>query len=504
MTDASVASALRSQERLAVIEAPAGCGKTFQGSAYAAEAKAAVGNGRVLVLTHTHAACDVFAARAGGGRHIEIRTIDSLIAQIASAYYKGLGIPADASAWARAYNGYDELAAKVAGLLTRSRMIAHALVHRYPIVICDEHQDCSEHQHAIALALHGAGAFSRIFGDPMQTIYAGKRKAGDAAAKRWLDLKNAADRFEVLDTPHRWEGNAEPLGKWILEAREKLRTGKQVDLRGRLPPGLCVIYADNEAPRFDRYQLSSAARRPIDLLVKKGGPLLLLAAHNQMVRALRGFFGRSLPIWEGHTRDALGKLTAGVRAASGNAPAVAALVTDFMQDISVGFSATSYADVFKDEVAAGCTASRRGKPATIQALARTVVAQPNHRGAAAVLVRIRELIATDRAFAGVKIDHYRELADAIRIGDYDDCEQGLTEIARRRTYSRPAPPERCISTIHKAKGLECANVLLMPCDARHFPDNPSSRCLLYVAMSRATRTLTLVVSQSDPSPLFRF
>jgi superfamily I DNA/RNA helicase len=134
-------------------------------------------------------------------------------------------------------------------------------------------------------------------------------------------------------------------------------------------------------------------------------------------------------------------------------------------------------------------------------LARTVIVQPDHRGTAMMLARLRELIETDSAFAAIKIDHHREFNDAVRIGEFADCEEAVTEIARRRTYSRPAPRERCISTIHKAKGLECANVMVMPCDARHFPDNPSNRCLLYVAMSRAMQSLTLVVSKTNPSPL---
>jgi hypothetical protein len=483
-----------------VIEAPAGCGKTFQGSSYAADARQGVGDGRVLVLTHTHAACDVFAARSGGGTRIDIRTIDSLIAQVASTYHVSLEIPHDAAAWARKHDAYDELAGKIAALFSRSPMVPRAIAQRYPIVVCDEHQDCSEHQHAIALALVDAGALMRVFADPMQSIYGDKRKAAEAA-RRWLDLKSKADQFEELDSPHRWNGGAEPLGDWILESRECLQTGKQLDLRGRLPPGLRVIVAENEAPRFDLYQLARDVRKPIDTIAKQPEPLLVLAAHNATVRALRGFFFRSLPIWEGHTRDALARLTTGIQAATGDARSLASLLTGFLQEIGVGFSASAYGDTFESEVAAGCTASRRGKPAALQELARTVIAQPDHRGAAAMLTRVRELIDTDPAFAAIKIDHHRELNDAVRIGAFPDCEQAITEIARRRTHSRPAPPERCISTIHKAKGLECARVMIMPCDARHFPDNPSSRCLLYVAMSRAKQSLTLVVSRAGPSPL---
>jgi superfamily I DNA/RNA helicase len=71
----------------------------------------------------------------------------------------------------------------------------------------------------------------------------------------------------------------------------------------------------------------------------------------------------------------------------------------------------------------------------------------------------------------------------------------------QRTYSRPAPPAKAVSTIHKAKGLECDAVVVMPCDARTFPDSQEACCLLYVALSRAKSRLMLVVSRNAPSPL---
>ena len=102
MSDVSVAAALRSDARLVVIEAPAGCGKTYQGAEYALEAASLVGRGRILILTHTHAACDVFALRTSGiGRRVDICTIDSLIVQIAGVYHSSLQLPPDAGAWAR-------------------------------------------------------------------------------------------------------------------------------------------------------------------------------------------------------------------------------------------------------------------------------------------------------------------------------------------------------------------------------------------------------------------
>ena len=144
MSDTSVAQLLRSDEPLVLVEAPAGCGKTFQGAAYAGDVAETLGQGRLLILTHTHAACSVFAERTKrSGGHVEIKTIDALIGQIASAYHNTLGLPANLASWGYKNNGrgFGILAEKVAALLNYQPMISRALARRYPVVICDEHQD---------------------------------------------------------------------------------------------------------------------------------------------------------------------------------------------------------------------------------------------------------------------------------------------------------------------------------------------------------------------------
>jgi len=88
MSDEEVAALLDSNEPLVVVEAPAGCGKTYQGANYARHAATRLNTGHVLILTHTHAACGVFAKETReASRRVEIRTIDSLIVQIATAYH---------------------------------------------------------------------------------------------------------------------------------------------------------------------------------------------------------------------------------------------------------------------------------------------------------------------------------------------------------------------------------------------------------------------------------
>ena len=493
MADAAVAAALRSTARLVVVEAPGGCGKTFQGAAFAADVSSTLGAGRLLILTHTHAACGVFGDRTKGLSNLEIRTIDSLIAQIAEAYpERGLiagGLP-----------DYDRNGRWVAGLLKRRPFIADVLARRYPMVICDEHQDASAEQHAVIASLHGAGAKVRAFFDPMQRIYgAGATQAQSQADDRRLaDFRAAADVAESLNVPHRWSGGREELGDWILKNRTRLDEGGKLRLTGKLPLGLRVVFAENTAQRNLGFRLDSRDRRWLDPAFNGLQPLLILTHHNDTVQAIRAYLGRSIPIWEGHTRSALPALVQSL-AASGDAAAVAKAAVVFVQGVCTGFSDNQFAKRFRDEVASGCAKPARGKPALIQALARRIVDQPNHMGVAAFLQDLHRASKSQAEFAAVHIDYPREFWEAVRIGAAPDPQMGLAEQSRHNAQTRRLPPVRAISTVHKAKGLEAPNVVIMPCDGTTFREK--DRRLLYVAISRASRNLTLVVSRANPSPI---
>jgi hypothetical protein len=505
MSDESVHAALRSDAPLVLVEAPAGCGKTHQGADYARDV-AAGRTDRLLILTHTHAACSVFAERTrGSSSRVEIRTIDSLIANVAGAYHLGLGLPADVPTWARRTpDGYRHVALRVAALLEQHPMIAAALARRYPVVICDEHQDCTGDQHALGMALLNQGARLRVFADPVQRIFKETPLAGSNPTHDWDALTKQAHVFEELDTPHRWRSGCPDLGSWTLLARAALKSGGKIDLRNSLPASVSIVVSENQARRNMEYQLAPTDRRAVDAFTRSLASLLVLTRYNDTARSLRAFFNRRLPLWEGHTRSALDKLVDAITAANADCPALAAAVVTFMNDIGKGFSPSAFGDRFEKEVREGCTARSRGKPATIQELGRFLLAEPDHRGVAKLLARLAELKQGDADFSDIEMDHGREFWEAVKLGNFEDIDTGFAEITHRRTYGRPKPPDAAISTIHKAKGLECGNVLVMPCDAATFPDREDARCLLYVALSRARERLMLVVSRTNPSPLFQF
>jgi DNA helicase-2/ATP-dependent DNA helicase PcrA len=499
MSDASVHNALRSGALLVAVEAPGGCGKTYQGASYARDVADSIHPGRLLILTHTHAACSVFHSRTLGlGSNVEIRTIDSLVSELTDAYHPGLGLPPDTADWARREkNGYDKLAVKAAALIKRFPAIAATMSRRYPVVICDEHQDSTSHRHAIVMALHGHGSRLRLFADPMQQVFEQKTAVDGYPPLDWTGLTATADAFEELDFPHRWKDGCPMLGAWILKARNSLKDGGTLDLQTGLPPSVVLVRAENEAKKILEYRPERKQRAPIDQFEKTSASLLILSRYGDATQSVRATFSRRIPLWEGNVRPALERYVDALTAANEDRNAVATAITVFVQATATGFTGTDHVKTFLEDVADGCARKRSGGRAAVQQLARLIVDEPNHVGAAKVLAQI----AKDSAFSAVQLDCRREYHEAARLARYECPQSGFREIARLRTYTRPQPPPRAISTIHKAKGLECKNVIVMPCDAKSFPDKPLARCLLYVAISRASHRLMLVIPQSNPSPL---
>jgi len=507
MTDEEIFTLLRSDNPLVVIEAPAGCGKTFQGASYANSVAQVNKSGRVLILTHTHAACSVFSDNTKDVKSkIEIKTIDALVSQIATAYYKTLGLPKDPVTWARqnGNDGFTVLAKNVSRLLDLNSIITSVLVERYPIIICDEYQDSNLEQHNILMSLYNAGAKLRIFGDPMQRIYGTRSdKAIVQDRNRWANLKEEG-KFGDLENPHRWSDGSSALGKWILEARNSLLIGNPIDLTTALPKGLVALRVDNVARNPKGYQFNREQRRAIDHFLKGNSEYLILASTNNIVQELRAAFYRRIPIWEGHTRNSLSILVDDISESCGDVNKIAESVVQFISQVTTGFSRSSFGNRFIKEVKNGCEVKTRDKPKCLQELGRYLILNPNHHGVSKLLSSLKLLITKgDFGFNDIKIDYNREFNDAIRLTDYDDPVIGFSDITKKRSYSRPKPPKRCLSTIHKAKGLQCENSIVMACDKKNFSSSNYARCKLYVALSRAKSSLILVVPNDDPSPLLK-
>ncbi len=85
---------LHSDAPLVVIEAAAGCGKTWTAAKFAKEMSSRLDHQRVLLLSHTHGACGEFHRRcAGPGLRIDVETCDSFALKVVGPYATALGLP---------------------------------------------------------------------------------------------------------------------------------------------------------------------------------------------------------------------------------------------------------------------------------------------------------------------------------------------------------------------------------------------------------------------------
>lgn len=508
MSDVIVAEALDSDHGLVLVEAPAGFGKTFQATEYSSAITKALEDGRLLILTHTHAACTVIRSRlAKNSSRAEVRTIDSMIVEIARRYHASLGVDSDVHMWIQTHGadqGRKRLSRRVAIFLASNTNILSTLSQRYPHIIVDEHQDSSDQQHKIIMLLHQAGSTLRIFADPMQAIFPRGDEWG-AWNARWEALKSIAGATVSLETPHRWRRANPQLGEWIKRARQVLQSGGTIDLTGTLPQGVTIMAVSLQAQSRKQLTVGNAERVQIDRLVSRSDKILILASQNDMVRALRSFFNRRLAIWEGHTRSSLDSLARSCHDHIGNASEIAAAVVTFIQSVAIGFSKSNgYSERLIQEVATRCVKPSRGKAGQIQLMAQYIIDSPDHIGAARSLQVLRDAMQFDQAFrTQIRLDLRDELNDAIRLAQFATVEEAIVTLSARRARSVRPIPDKAISTIHKAKGLEFPHVLVIPCDGAHFSDSPRNRRLLYVAMSRATDALTLVFNRADISPLFK-
>ena len=68
----------------------------------------------------------------------------------------------------------------------------------------------------------------RVVGDPLQSIFA-LLDQNDVC--QWHEVEAHFTTVAELSTPHRWSNRNEPLGAWLLDLRRRLIAGEDIDLR---------------------------------------------------------------------------------------------------------------------------------------------------------------------------------------------------------------------------------------------------------------------------------
>ena len=486
----SVGNLLHSDAPMVLIEAAAGCGKTWAAANYAKEIAPRLNGKRVLLLSHTHAACGEFHRRCDVPG-IEVDTCDSFALKVAAPYAQALGLPYPlVSSLGRADGvSFSTVSEKAADLVERSPTIACLISAQYPVIILDEHQDASSTQHRLVEALRRAGGSRvRIFGDPMQALHFSPADFVD-----WDALKRNCDSFAELTEPHRWK-DAPELGNWITAARKTLSSGGAVSFSDA-PREVQFRRIDGLAGRnkLKDHQRASEMLRGFFDASPKGQRSVVLAYLTDMVWALAQAAGWRVTVNEGATLDHLSGLLEMAESSGADRASLASAFMDFVEQIGSGLRKPMRESILR-RAGAQLNVDKAGlaQRPWLDALS-PIYELPNHRGLAAAMER---LAAAPPSQYKIRLkDHAVTLRALGRTTDPRGHLQALGRLRRIRRASFLSA-----STVHKAKGLEFHRVMICPADTHQYPNGGLGGRLLYVAMSRATQELLILGDGSNHSP----
>lgn len=455
------------------VELPAGGGKTWLVVDTLREVAAA--SGKTLVLTHTHAGVHSIrnkmrtlgvspdAARVG--------TITSLAFELTRSYSRiaGLAVP-ETPNWDESAE-YIEGACRVLG----NRHIRDVMASSYSHVLIDEYQDCSLAQHELTLELARAIPACAVFGDRLQGIFGFR----DAIVDWESDVLPHFPAFPVDYVPHRWAEHNQALGKWLHAIRARLQPGSQITFQAGLPPGVTFIAATPQ-----RFELRNAALQPRP----EGETVVIVAPLDAgTARATAGRLSGVYTVLEDiggkFMADALGRLETAQPAE------YACWLASLAKNCFTGYSAldkTVLGRLNKGKTVSGLT--RPGLERTLTAL-DSVLADPMLGKLAASM---RDIRAAREAQLHSR-EAWNDIATALEHCTSVADSSPITELARVRDRLRHGgrrTSARVVSRTVLIKGLEYDHVIISDLDRL------TDHCNLYVALTRARKTITIIGSNA--------
>ncbi len=446
--------------RQAVV-APAGHGKTEL------IAKVAALGRRTLVLTHTHAGVHAIRARLQRmhvpSDKVVVDTIASWARQYVQAFPGRSGGPAlhpNKPNWDDVYRG--------AASILQSPVVQEVIKASYDRVLIDEYQDCEQYQHLIAGWL-SCIVPTVIFGDPMQGIFEFvETKIG------WSD--SVASYFThayELQIPHRWATANTELGKWIAETRQKLMTGKPIDLREGPIKYIQSNNAFDMSLFFDEFNSRTGSTAAINCWRN---------TCNDLAKSTRGAFQSIEEIAAKRLMDFAEIWDMSVSAPQARADGLRSLIDDAITRAPAvpGHPSDAILDI---EISA----------------AWAVLSINGSAESALDVLKLERSHPLSRTFRGELIGDTRRALSEIMDGRHQSLVAASEAARQRLSRTGRAPVARTISTPLLLKGLEFDHVLIP--DAIHYTRQKSAAAKsFYVAISRARHTLTI----SSKTPILEF
>ena len=460
------------------VVAPAGYGKTH----LIADA-VGLATKRQLVLTHTYAGVNALRRKM---RDLRVPSSVCRVDTIASwALRFCLSYPGTSGWTVRRPVGEEWTALyRACGGLLDHPFIRRIVRASYGGVYVDEYQDCSVPQHQLVLKL-ARDLPCRILGDPLQAIF-------DFAHESPMDWDGEIPtHFQALGqlaTPHRWLQARQPaLGAWLRAARSTLEAGRPLDLTQRVCGVIVRLVKDENALLIQqgntcRHFTCDARHRVI--AIHKGNQHYKAKCH----RLARSIAGRFSSIEEIEGKDLFSFIDNVERA----------LISQIRLKKLVTFAADCMTSV-NDNLPA---ATSRGEHTQIRSNTRNpaVAEAANAYLASPSSANMANLFFTLTALPGVKViraDLLNRMRGVLK-KHLLHPDLTLRQAAERyhaefRYRGRPVGRRRLIGTTLLVKGLEFDHAIVL--DAASL-----SRKELYVALTRGSRSLTIISTSETLNP----
>jgi len=449
------------------VTAPAGCGKTHliaEAITRHADAKP------ILVLTHTNAGVVALRGRLDRAsvspKAYRLTTIDGWAMRLISTFPARSAHDPVLLRLANPGTDYPSIRGAAINLL-KAGHINDVLTASYARLIVDEYQDCSIRQHA--LVAYAAQALPTcVLGDPMQAIFG----FGTDNLAKWHE--HVCAYFPLvgeLDTPWRWiNADAEPLGRWLLDVRQKLLRCEPIDIR--IAPE-AVKWVELDGTEDHQRRLVAARVRP-----PNGDGCVLIIGDSTNPGSQRQFASQTPGAVTIEAVD-LKDLIAFARTFDLAAPDALERLAEFARGMMTNVGA---ADLLR-RVQSLIKGTARNPPSEVESAALGFVQSPSYRAAVDLLVEIgRE--------GGVRTHRPAVMRACIKALQLCSGTDGLSfhdaAIRIREQYrlvGRPLP-KRAVGSTLLLKGLEAEVAVVLDAgalDARN----------LYVAITRGSHALTI-------------
>ena len=453
--------------RFGSVVAPAGCGKT---DCLVDVVKAASGVGKCLVLTHTLAGVDSLRKRMTDKsvnlRRTDLGTIAGWSLRFAAAFPQRSGLVARdprGQEWSTVY--------RAAAQLIEGGFITSVFKASYQRVLVDEYQDCTVEQHALIVAL-SKHLPTCVFGDHLQAIFGFRNE-------KLVTWKTVAADFPLIDTlsePWRWKRvrNCE-LGRWLIGIRDQLKRSNRVNLA---TAPACVSRIAPQSARSQDVLIANirAGRHP---RIGESETLIVIGDKaSELVRASLASKMRCSAI-EPVNCQSLGDFLEAIQVCAG---------TDRLS-LVLKFAASSMTGVkrvpFERRVVRLFEGWHpRNKPTELELVALDVLSSDD-------LSHVSRLLERLRRQPGVVVFR-RELLSALQgtlklvvNGEQSTLEDAAWHVQNKMRHAGRRLAQRSIGSTLLVKGMQFDHAVIVA------PEK-LSRNDLYVALTRASRTITIV------------